>query len=55
MPALDLRLHYRLVDVSTLKELARGGGGRRWYPERSRYRRQERQPTRLQGEITESR
>jgi oligoribonuclease len=28
MPALDKRLHYRMVDVSTLKELAR-----RWYPE----------------------
>jgi oligoribonuclease len=27
MPALDARLHYRMVDVSTLKELAR-----RWYP-----------------------
>jgi oligoribonuclease len=29
MPRLDAFLHYRLVDVSTLKELAR-----RWYPER---------------------
>ena len=28
MPAFDARLHYRMVDVSTLKELAR-----RWYPE----------------------
>jgi oligoribonuclease len=28
MPALDAFLHYRLVDVSTIKELAR-----RWYPE----------------------
>lgn len=27
MPALDKRLHYRMVDVSTVKELAR-----RWYP-----------------------
>lgn len=27
MPALDRRLHYRMVDVSTVKELAR-----RWYP-----------------------
>lgn len=27
MPALDARLHYRMVDVSTIKEL-----GRRWYP-----------------------
>lgn len=27
LPALDARLHYRMVDVSTLKELAR-----RWYP-----------------------
>ena len=26
MPALDVRLHYRMVDVSTIKEL-----GRRWY------------------------
>lgn len=28
MPALDARLHYRMVDVSTIKEL-----GRRWYPQ----------------------
>jgi oligoribonuclease len=28
MPALDSRLHYRMVDVSTIKELAR-----RWYPQ----------------------
>ena len=28
LPALDARLHYRMVDVSTLKELAR-----RWYPD----------------------
>ena len=27
MPRLDLRLHYRMVDVSTIKELAR-----RWFP-----------------------
>ena len=27
MPALDRRLHYRMIDVSTVKELAR-----RWYP-----------------------
>jgi oligoribonuclease len=27
MPALDRRLHYRMVDVSTVKELAK-----RWYP-----------------------
>jgi oligoribonuclease len=27
MPKLDKRLHYRMVDVSTVKELAR-----RWYP-----------------------
>ncbi|MBP6628232.1 MAG: oligoribonuclease [Kofleriaceae bacterium] len=27
MPALDRRLHYRMVDVSTIKEL-----GKRWYP-----------------------
>ena len=27
LPALDRRLHYRMVDVSTVKELAR-----RWYP-----------------------
>src|SRR5512139_154519 len=27
MPKLDTRLHYRMVDVSTIKELAR-----RWYP-----------------------
>lgn len=29
MPGLDAFLHYRLVDVSTIKELSR-----RWYPER---------------------
>ncbi len=28
MPAFDARLHYRMVDVSTLKELAK-----RWYPD----------------------
>ncbi len=28
MPAVDAHLHYRIVDVSTVKEL-----GRRWYPE----------------------
>lgn len=28
MPMLDARLHYRMVDVSTIKELAR-----RWYPQ----------------------
>lgn len=28
MPKLDRRLHYRMVDVSTVKELAR-----RWYPQ----------------------
>lgn len=28
MPLLDQRLHYRMVDVSTIKELAR-----RWYPQ----------------------
>ena len=28
MPALEKRLHYRMVDVSTIKELAR-----RWYPQ----------------------
>lgn len=28
MPRLDARLHYRMVDVSTIKELAR-----RWYPQ----------------------
>lgn len=28
MPAMEKRLHYRMVDVSTIKEL-----GRRWYPQ----------------------
>ncbi len=32
MPLLHERLHYRLVDVSTIKELAR-----RWYPEAEKY------------------
>lgn len=27
LPAFDARLHYRMIDVSTIKEL-----GRRWYP-----------------------
>jgi oligoribonuclease len=27
MPALDAHLHYRMIDVSSIKELAR-----RWYP-----------------------
>jgi oligoribonuclease len=27
LPAFDVRLHYRMIDVSTVKEL-----GRRWYP-----------------------
>ena len=27
LPKLDARLHYRMIDVSTVKEL-----GRRWYP-----------------------
>ncbi|MBK7198992.1 MAG: oligoribonuclease, partial [Myxococcales bacterium] len=27
LPAFDARLHYRMIDVSTVKEL-----GRRWYP-----------------------
>lgn len=31
MPTLDGHLHYRCIDVSTIKEL-----GRRWYPERPR-------------------
>ncbi len=30
MPALEAYLHYRIIDVSTIKELAR-----RWYPDRS--------------------
>jgi len=28
LPGLDARLHYRMIDVSTVKEL-----GRRWYPD----------------------
>jgi oligoribonuclease len=32
MPLLVDHLHYRMIDVSTIKELAR-----RWYPEAGRY------------------
>jgi oligoribonuclease len=31
MPKLDAHLHYRCIDVSTIKEL-----GRRWYPDKAR-------------------
>ena len=37
MPRLDRWLHYRIVDVSTVKELCR-----RWYPEAANFAKQER-------------
>ena len=37
MPGLDRWLHYRIVDVSTVKELCR-----RWYPEAAGFAKQER-------------
>jgi oligoribonuclease len=49
MPALDKRLHYRMVDVSTVKELAR-----RWYPDRVVKLPPKKDTHRAQGDIRES-
>lgn len=49
MPALDGWLHYRLVDVSSVKELAR-----RWYPEAHRGAPEKRGGHRALADITES-
>lgn len=47
MPALDAYLHYRCIDVSTLKEL-----GRRWSPEVGEF--QKKKTHRAKGDIYES-
>ena len=49
MPALEKRLHYRMVDVSTIKELAR-----RWYPEVIARQRPKRDTHRALDDIRES-
>lgn len=49
MPALDGWLHYRLVDVSSIKELAR-----RWYPQAHRGAPEKRGGHRALADITES-
>ncbi len=49
MPRLDAYLHYRIVDVSTVKELAR-----RWYPERFERRPEKRDRHRALDDIRES-
>jgi len=49
LPALDRRLHYRMVDVSTVKELAR-----RWYPSIFDHRPNKRETHRALDDIRES-
>jgi oligoribonuclease len=49
MPALEKRLHYRMVDVSTVKELAR-----RWYPQVAARQPQKRDTHRALDDIRES-
>jgi oligoribonuclease len=49
MPALEKRLHYRMVDVSTIKELAR-----RWYPAVVARQRPKRDTHRALDDIRES-
>ena len=49
MPALEKRLHYRMVDVSTVKELAR-----RWYPQVVARQPQKRDTHRALDDIRES-
>jgi oligoribonuclease len=49
LPKLDKRLHYRMVDVSTIKELAR-----RWYPEVFEHRPAKRETHRALDDIRES-
>ena len=49
MPALDLRLHYRMVDVSTIKELAR-----RWFPQITAKQPQKNETHRALDDIRES-
>jgi len=49
MRALDKRLHYRMVDVSTIKELAR-----RWYPQLTAKQPQKKETHRALDDIRES-
>ena len=49
MPALEKRLHYRMVDVSTIKELAR-----RWFPQIIARQKQKRETHRALDDIRES-
>ena len=49
MPAFDQRLHYRMVDVSTVKELAK-----RWYPDELAAGPAKSDAHRAQGDILES-
>jgi oligoribonuclease len=49
MPVLEKRLHYRMVDVSTIKELAR-----RWYPQVIAKQRPKRDTHRALDDIRES-
>lgn len=49
MPRLDARLHYRMVDVSTIKELAR-----RWYPEEIKKQQPKKDTHRALEDIRES-
>ena len=49
MPALEKRLHYRMVDVSTFKELAR-----RWYPQATAKQPQKNETHRALDDIRES-
>jgi len=49
MPRLDARLHYRMVDVSTVKELAR-----RWYPQATAKQPQKNDSHRALDDIRES-
>jgi oligoribonuclease len=49
MPALEKRLHYRMVDVSTIKELAR-----RWFPQICARQKQKKETHRALDDIRES-
>ena len=49
MPTLESYLHYRTIDVSSLKELAQ-----RWYPESYKMPREKRQTHRVKNDIIES-
>jgi oligoribonuclease len=49
MPRLEAHLHYRMIDVSTIKELVK-----RWYPEEFKMPREKRQTHRVLDDIRES-